>query len=74
MGKIIYLDDFKNKYIDEDDSIITGKEYGKISITVYIDEKTNLPFFYVNPDKAELIPIVDVIDEALTMHPCSNYF
>ena len=71
MGKIIYLDEFKNN--DEKDYILKGKEYGKINVTVYLDEETNLPFFYIEPDKAELIPIVDVIDEALSIHPCSKY-
>ena len=71
MSKIIYLNNFKNKHINKDDSILTGKEYGKIDITVFIDDKTNLPFFYVNYDTPELIPIVDIIDEALIK---SNYF
>lgn len=71
MGKIIYLDEFKNN--DENDYILKGKEYGKINVTVYLDEETNLPFFYIEPDKVELIPIVDVIDEALSIHPCSKY-
>ena len=71
MGKIIYLDEFKNN--DENDYILKGKEYGKINVTVYLDEETNLPFFFILPDKVELIPIVDVIDEALSIHPCSKY-
>lgn len=48
-----------------DEILLMGKESGKITITVYDDVKTGKSFFYLLPDSAKLIPIVDVIDEAL---------
>lgn len=42
------------------------KEIGNINITVYSEETTNSPVYYILPDKKELIPIVDLLDDTLT--------
>ncbi len=41
-------------------------EIGNINITVYSEESTNSPVYYLLPDKKELIPIVDLLDDTLT--------
>lgn len=40
-------------------------EIGSINITVYREETTNSPIYYILPDKKELIPIVDLLDDTL---------
>lgn len=45
-----------------------SNEIGKITISVLVDSQTNTPYFYLLPDKAELLPIVDVIEESLLKH------
>lgn len=47
---------------------LTVKEIGNINITVFMDETTHSPVYYMLPDKKELIPIVDLLDDTLTNH------
>lgn len=42
------------------------KEIGNINITVYAEETTNCPIYYILPNREELIPIVDLLDNTLT--------
>ena len=42
------------------------KEIGSINITVYSEKSTNYPVYYILPNKKELIPIVNLLDDALT--------
>lgn len=42
------------------------REIGNINITVYAEESTNYPIYYILPDRKELIPIVDLLDNTLT--------
>lgn len=42
------------------------KEIGNINITVYSERETNSPIYYLLPDKKELNPIVDLLDDTLT--------
>lgn len=44
-------------------------EIGNINITVYAEETTKYPVYYILPDRKELIPIVDLLDDTLT-HNC----
>lgn len=41
------------------------KEIGNINITVYSEETTNSPMYYILSDRKELIPIVDLLDDTL---------
>lgn len=41
-------------------------EIGNINITVYSTDICNSPVYYILPDKKELIPIVDLLDDTLT--------
>ncbi|MCI8636843.1 MAG: hypothetical protein HFJ36_03145 [Clostridia bacterium] len=41
-------------------------EIGSINITVYEEENTKYALYYILPDRKELIPIVDLLDETLT--------
>lgn len=51
-----------NKILEE----LNIKEIGNINITVYSEEKTNSPMYYILPDREELIPIVNLLDTTLT--------
>lgn len=44
---------------------LNKKEIGNINITVYSTDICNSPIYYILPDKKELLPIVDLIDELL---------
>lgn len=44
-------------------------EIGNINITVYSENTTNYPVYYILPDREELLPIVDLLDDTLT-HNC----
>lgn len=41
-------------------------EIGNINITVYSTDICNSPIYYILPDKKELLPIVDLLDDTLT--------
>ena len=41
-------------------------EIGNINITIYLTNICNSPIYYILPDKKELIPIVDLLDDTLT--------
>ncbi len=41
-------------------------EIGNINITVYEEEKSKYAIYYILPDRKELIPIVDLLDDTLT--------
>ena len=41
-------------------------EIGNINITVYSESTTNSPIYYILPDKKELTPIVDFLNDTLT--------
>lgn len=45
---------------------LNKKEIGNINITVYSTDICNSPIYYILPDKKELLPIVDLIDDTLT--------
>ena len=42
------------------------REIGNINITVYLEESSKYPVYYILPDRAELIPIVDLLDSTLS--------
>ncbi len=42
------------------------REIGNINITVYSTDICNSPIYYISPDKKELLPIVDLLDDTLT--------
>jgi len=42
------------------------REIGNINITVYSTDICNSPIYYILPDKKELLPIVDLLDDTLT--------
>lgn len=42
------------------------KEIGNITITVYSEETTKYSTYYILPDRKELIPIVDLLDDTLS--------
>lgn len=41
-------------------------EIGNINITVYSSDICNSPIYYILPDRKELLPIVDLLDDTLT--------
>lgn len=63
MNNVIELNSVKKL---PNDFQIVAKEVGNISITVYMEETTNSPVYYLLPDRKELLPIVDLIDDTLT--------
>lgn len=42
------------------------REIGNINITVYEEEDSKYALYYILPDRKELIPIVDLLDDTLT--------
>lgn len=42
------------------------REIGNINITIYAEESTKYPVYYILPDRKELLPIVDLLDDTLT--------
>ena len=62
-GNIINFNSIRNNKILNELDI---REIGNINITVYAEEKTNSPVYYLFPDKKELNPIVDLLDDVLT--------
>ena len=61
-NNIINLNSVRNKNtLDE----LVVKEIGTINITVFLEETTNSPVYYLLPDKKELTPIVDLLDDTL---------
>lgn len=61
-NNIINLNSVRNKNtLDE----LVVKEIGTINITVFLEETTNSPVYYLLPDKKELTPIVDLSDDTL---------
>lgn len=42
------------------------REIGNINITVYSTYINNSPIYYILPDRKELTPIVDLLDDTLT--------
>ena len=62
-NNIINLNSVRNKNtLDE----LVVKEIGTINITVFLEETTNSPVYYLLPDKKELTPIVDLLDDTLS--------
>lgn len=47
---------------------IEAEPFGEIKITVFKDSKTNYPFFYIQPDSEELLPIVDILEDNLKFY------
>ena len=47
---------------------IVGEKIGTITIDVYKAPFMQSPFYYMEPDKKELLPVVDVLDDVLTCH------
>lgn len=41
-------------------------EVGNINITVFRENSSNYAIYYILPDKKELIPIVNLLDDTLT--------
>ena len=39
---------------------------GNINISIYSENNTNFPIYHILPDKKELTPIVDLLDDTLT--------
>lgn len=42
------------------------KEIGNINITVYEEQNSKYALYYILPDRKELVPIVDLLDDTLT--------
>lgn len=42
------------------------REIGNINITVYEEENSKYALYYILPNRKELIPIVDLLDDTLT--------
>lgn len=64
MSKIISYE--KAKKLKDEVSTVKVKEVGNINISVMVENKTKIPFYYIQPDCEELLPIVDLIDVMLT--------
>ena len=64
MSKIISYD--KAKKLKNEVSTVKVKEVGNINISVMVENETKIPFYYIQPDCEELLPIVDIIDVMLT--------
>lgn len=48
--------------------LYNSKELGTITISVLLDSQTNNPYFYLLPDREELLPLVDVLEDTLLKH------
>ena len=44
---------------------IVGKEIGKVSVSMYKDINTGLPFFYVQSENEDVLPLSYVIEDTL---------
>ena len=44
------------------------REIGNINITVFLEESTKCSMYYILPNRKELIPIVDLIDDVLSQN------
>lgn len=45
-----------------------SKEIGQITISILLNPETNHPYFYLLPDREELLPIVDLLEDSLLKH------
>lgn len=61
-NNIIDFNSIKGNTIHE----LNVTEIGNINITVYSTDICNSPIYYILPDKKELLPIVDLLDDTLT--------
>ena len=47
---------------------IIGKKVGTVSVHVYRETKTNAPFFYIESENQEVLPISYVVEDTLKMY------
>lgn len=47
---------------------IEVKPFGEIKITVFKEEETNYPFFYIESNSENLLPIVDILEDNLKLY------
>lgn len=47
---------------------IEVKAFGEIKITVFKEEKTSYPFFYIESNSEDLSPIVDILEDNLKLY------
>jgi len=59
MGKVISFYDYKNE------KTVHGEEVGVVHVFVYKDATNGLPFFYIESDNEEVLPISEVIEDSL---------
>lgn len=54
----------ENEIISNDERIV-GKKVGKVSVSMYIDTKSGLPFFQVDATNSDVLQLSYVIEDAL---------
>lgn len=47
---------------------IEVKPFGEIRITVFKEEKTSYPFFYIESNSEDLLPLVDILEDNLKLY------
>lgn len=47
---------------------IIGKKVGTVSVHMYKESKTNTPFFYVESENQDVLPISYVVEDTLKMY------
>ena len=57
MSNIVDFSSYKHR--------ISGEEIGSVSVFMYKDKFTNLPFFYVEPENEEVLPLSHAIENIL---------
>lgn len=50
---------------NENSCKILGKEIGKVSVSMYVDTQTGLPFFQVNPSNTDVLQVSYIIEDVL---------
>ncbi len=57
MNSIVDISNYKNK--------IYGEEIGSISVYMYKDKLSGKPFFYINSENEEVLPLSYIIEDVL---------
>lgn len=60
-----YQKNFGNIEIED---YVIGKKCGTIIVSIYKETKSGSPIFHVQPDNEDIIPISNVIEDALSLY------
>lgn len=57
--------DFDNMKIED---YVIGEKCGTIIVSIYKETKSGSPIFHVQPDNEDILPVSNVIEDALSLY------